>query len=86
MLLARNFMNGIPNELIDAARVDGATMWSSFWYVVLPLTRPIAAAIIVLTLVTSWNDYLLPMVFLQNPDLQTVTLVPQFFIGQFNND
>jgi ABC-type glycerol-3-phosphate transport system permease component len=79
-------MNGIPDQLIDAARVDGANMWRAFRHIVLPLTRPIAAAIIVLTLINAWNDYLLPLVFLQSPDLQTVTLVPQYFIGEFNND
>lgn len=86
VLLARNFMDGIPNELIEAARIDGANLWHTFWHIVLPLTRPIAAAVIVLTLITAWNDYLLPLVFLQDQTLQTVTLVPQFFVGQFNND
>jgi ABC-type glycerol-3-phosphate transport system permease component len=86
VMLARNFVDGIPSELIEAARVDGASTWGTFWYILLPLTRPIMAAIVVLTLVTSWNDYLLPLVFLQDPTSQTVTLVPQFFVGQFNND
>jgi raffinose/stachyose/melibiose transport system permease protein len=86
VLLTRNFMDGIPNELIDAARVDGANTWKAFRYVVLPLTSPIAAAVVVLTLIGTWNDYLLPLVFLQTPELQTITQVPDFFIGEFNND
>jgi raffinose/stachyose/melibiose transport system permease protein len=86
VLLARNFMDGIPNELIDAGRVDGANTWQAFRYIVLPLTSPIAAALVVLTLIGSWNDYLLPLVFLQDPNLQTITQVPDFFIGEFNND
>jgi raffinose/stachyose/melibiose transport system permease protein len=86
VLLARNFIDGIPNELIDAARVDGATTWKAFRYIVWPLTSPIGAAIVVLTLIGTWNDYLLPLVFLQDPTLQTVTLVPSFFVGEFNND
>jgi raffinose/stachyose/melibiose transport system permease protein len=86
MLLARNFIDGIPDELIAAARVDGATTWKAFRYVVWPLTSPIGAAIVVLTLIGTWNDYLLPLVFLQDPGLQTVTLVPTFFVGEFNND
>jgi multiple sugar transport system permease protein/raffinose/stachyose/melibiose transport system permease protein len=57
-----------------------------FIHLVIPLTRPIAAAVIVFTLVAAWNDYLMPLVFLQNPDLQTITLVPQFFVGEFSND
>jgi ABC-type glycerol-3-phosphate transport system permease component len=86
VLLARTFMNGIPDELFDAARIDGATTWQGFWHVILPLTRPIMAAIVVLTLITTWNDYLLPLVFLQSPETQTITLLPQFFVGQFSND
>ena len=86
VLLARNFVDGIPNELIDASKVDGAGTWQGFRYVVWPLTMPIGAAIVVLTLIGTWNDYLLPLVFLQDPSLQTVTLVPSFFVGEFNND
>jgi ABC-type glycerol-3-phosphate transport system permease component len=86
VLLARNFVDGIPDELIEAARVDGANMLRTFWHVLLPLTRPIIAAILVLTFINSWNEFLLPLLFLQTPDQQTVTLVPQYFVGQYNND
>ncbi len=86
VLLARNFMNGIPDELFDAGRLDGASTLKAFWYIILPLTRPIAAAIIVLTLIGAWNDYLLPLVFLVDPSRQTITQLPQFFVGQFSND
>jgi multiple sugar transport system permease protein/raffinose/stachyose/melibiose transport system permease protein len=86
VLLTRNFINGLPDELFEAARVDGANSWRGFRYLVIPLTRPIAAAIVIFTLVAAWNDYLFPLVFLQSPDLQTITLVPQFFVGEFSND
>jgi raffinose/stachyose/melibiose transport system permease protein len=86
VLLTRSFMNGIPDGLLEAARIDGATTLSAFWHIILPLTRPIAAAIVVLTFLGSWNNFLLPLVFLQGPDTQTITLLPTFFIGQFNND
>lgn len=86
VLIARNFMNGVPNELFEAARVDGASTIRAFWSIVLPLSRPIIAAIVILTLTASWNAYLLPLVFLQDPTTQTITLLPEFFIGQFSND
>jgi multiple sugar transport system permease protein/raffinose/stachyose/melibiose transport system permease protein len=86
VLITRNFVNGIPDQLFEAARVDGANVITTFWYIVLPLTRPIAAAVVVLSLIGAWNDFLLPLVFLPNPEVQTITLIPQFFIGQFNND
>lgn len=86
VLLSRNFIDGIPNELFEAARVDGANSARGFWYLVIPLTRPIAAAIVIFTLIGSWNDYLLPLVFLQDPSTETITLIPQFFVGEFTND
>jgi ABC-type glycerol-3-phosphate transport system permease component len=86
LLITRNFVEGIPDQLFEAARVDGAGVVRVFWSIVLPLTRPIAATVIVMTLITAWNDYLLPLVFLPDPSVQTITLIPQYFIGQFNND
>lgn len=86
VLLARNFDSGIPNELMEAARIDGANVRSMFWYIILPLTKPIASSIIVLTFINSWNSYLLPLLFLQSPKMQTVTLLPQYFQGEFTND
>lgn len=86
ILLARNFDEGIPNELMEAAKIDGATTVRAFWHVILPLTKPIASAIIMLTLINSWNSYLLPLLFLQRPAMQTVTLLPQYFQGEFTND
>jgi len=86
ILLTRNFINSLPDELFEAARVDGANSYRGFIHLVVPLTRPIAAAVIIFTLVAAWNNYLFPLVFLQSPDLQTITLVPQFFVGQFSND
>lgn len=86
ILLTRNFDNGIQNELLEAAKIDGASLPATFWYIILPLTKPIASSIIVLTLINSWNSYLLPLLFLQSPDMQTVTLLPQYFQGEFTND
>jgi raffinose/stachyose/melibiose transport system permease protein len=86
VLLARSFVDGIPDEIIDAARVDGASAFNAFRYIVVPLTRPMAAAIVVLTLMSAWNDYLLPLVLIQDPAKQTITLLPQYFVSQFSND
>ncbi|HEY0117406.1 MAG TPA: carbohydrate ABC transporter permease [Cellulomonas sp.] len=86
ILLTRNYFDGIPTELIDAGRIDGANVFQTFWHIVLPLTKPIASAVIVLTLINSWNSYLLPLVFLQDQSKQVVTLLPQFFVGEYTND
>lgn len=86
VLLSRGFVAGIPDELLEAARMDGARTTRIFWSIVLPLTRPIAAALVVLTLIAAWNAYLLPLVFLQDSSSQPITMLPQFFVGQFSND
>ena len=86
ILLTRNFDEGIPSELMEAAKIDGATTVETFWHVILPLTKPIGSAVIMLTLINSWNSYLLPLLFLQSPSMQTVTLLPQYFQGEFTND
>jgi raffinose/stachyose/melibiose transport system permease protein len=86
VLLARSFFDGIPTELMEAGRVDGANVVQVFWRILLPLTRPIAAAIVVLTLINAWNAYLIPMLMLNSPDKQVVTLLPSFFTSQYTND
>ncbi|MFD1720299.1 carbohydrate ABC transporter permease [Amnibacterium endophyticum] len=86
VLLARNFVDGIPDELVEAARVDGANTLKTFRHVMLPMMKPITAAILVLVFIASWNEFLLALLFLQTPQQQTITLVPQFFVGQYNND
>lgn len=86
VLLIRNFLDGVPHELFEAIRVDGANAFGVFRFLVVPLTRPITSAVAIFTLIGSWNDYLMPLVFLQKQSMQTVTLVPQFFQGEFNDD
>ncbi|MCR5475345.1 MAG: carbohydrate ABC transporter permease [Lachnospiraceae bacterium] len=86
ILLIRNYDEGIPGELLEAARIDGATTGQAFRHVILPLTKPIGSAVTMLTLINSWNSYLLPLLFLQKPSMQTVTLLPQYFQGEFTND
>ena len=86
VLLARSFFTGVPNELMEAGRIDGAGVLQVFWHLVLPLTRPIAGAIVVLTLINSWNAYLLPMLMLNDPGKQVVTLLPSYVLSQYSND
>jgi len=86
VLLTRSFVRGLPDEIFEAARVDGAGAVRGFIHLVIPLTRPIAAAVLIFTLVGAWNNYLMPLVFLQSQEMQTITLIPQFFVGQFSND
>lgn len=86
VLFARTFVDGIPNDLLEAARIDGMKTYQMFLYVIVPLSKPIIATIVVLTFIQAWNEYLFPLVLLQDPSTQTITQLPQFFIGQFSQD
>jgi ABC-type glycerol-3-phosphate transport system permease component len=86
VLLTRTYVDGIPNDLFDAARIEGAGTFRMFRYILVPLSRPMAVAVVVLVLINAWNSYLLPLVFLIDPSYQVVTLLPQYFQGQYNDD
>lgn len=86
VLLSRSYVDGIPDELFEAARIDGAGSWKAFWQILVPLTKPMAVVVVVLVLIAAWNSYLLPLVFLQDANYQVVTLLPQYFQGQYNDD
>ncbi|MBQ0001256.1 MAG: carbohydrate ABC transporter permease, partial [Clostridiales bacterium] len=86
IILTRNFQEGIPNELMEAATIDGATTFQIFAKLIVPLSKPIASSVIMLTLINAWNAYLLPLIFLLKPSMQTVTLLPTYFQGEFTND
>ncbi len=86
ILLARNFMKGIPDELLDAAQIDGATSFGALTRIVIPLSRPIIAVVIVWTFLNSWNEFLLPLLFLQDTSFQAVTQVPTYFTSTYGSD
>lgn len=63
IFLVRGFVNGLPMELDDAAKIDGCSFFRTFWNVILPLMKPIIATIGLITFKAAWNNYLMPMVF-----------------------
>jgi putative chitobiose transport system permease protein len=68
IFLLRQAFRGVPNDLIDAARVDGAGEWRIWWQILLPIVRASLAAVAIFTFVTSWNDFLWPSLMLHTPD------------------
>src|SRR3954449_8623656 len=73
VFLMRQYISGaVPNELIEAARVDGCHTLREFWHVVLPAVRPIAAVLGLLTFMNTWNDFFWPLIVLtpHNPTVQ----------------
>ena len=67
--MVRQFMVSIPDELIEAARIDGASELGIFFKVVVPLSRPIIAVLIIFTAMWRWNDFALPLVILTRQDM-----------------
>ncbi|MBF4579628.1 carbohydrate ABC transporter permease [Frigoribacterium sp. VKM Ac-2530] len=80
------YINSIPIELEEAARMDGASTWGVFWKVVFPLLAPMNATVGILTCVWAWNDFLLPLVILSDPSARTLPLAQFIFQGQFNTN
>jgi ABC-type glycerol-3-phosphate transport system permease component len=81
IFLMRQFILSIPSELIEAARIDGASEFTIYWRVVLPLTRPALAAQAVLTFLGSWNSFLWPLAVLHNQDTLTLPVGLANMIG-----
>jgi raffinose/stachyose/melibiose transport system permease protein len=84
VFLFKTYFDAIPTELLDAARLDGCGDWLTFTRVVLPLSRPIIATVSIFTFVQAWNEFFLALIFIHNPDRQTLPLGLQaFFVNQF---
>jgi multiple sugar transport system permease protein len=87
VFLTRQFMYGIPDELLEAARIDGANEWRIFWQVVLPITAPVLATLGILTFLGSWNSFLYPLVMAQEPEMYTLPVaLATFATGQYQAD
>jgi ABC-type glycerol-3-phosphate transport system permease component len=86
IFLMRGFFRGLPSELGDAARVDGANEWSVFRQIMMPLAWPGMATLIVFQFIWTWNQFLMPLVFVQRDELRPVSLGTMFFFGRFTAD
>ncbi len=74
VIILRPFMRAVPVELEDAAAIDGCTSFGFFWRVLLPLTRPALLTVIILSVITSWNNFILPLLVLTDPNHWTLPL------------
>jgi multiple sugar transport system permease protein len=74
IFLLRQFFMTIPEELLEAARLDGAGEWRVFWQIVLPLSKPALLTVMIFTVLRSWNDFLGPLIYLTSEDKRTLAL------------
>jgi len=86
IMILRGFFTAIPSELQDAAYMDGCTTFDFFWRILLPLARPALSAVAALTMIVSWNDFLVPLVVLNSDKFWTLPLGTMQFQGQYGSD
>ena len=86
VFLTRQFMLSIPDELLEAARLDGAGELRVLWSVVLPLCRPLIGVLIAVTFMYRWNEFAWPLTALRDPDLYTLPVGLAFLQGQDSTD
>ena len=84
IFLARQFFLSIPDELLDAAKVDGAGPVKIFLRIVLPLCKPLVAVMVLLAFMTQWNDFLWPLITLRDAQLYTLPVSMRFLQGQYD--
>lgn len=81
--LMRQFFLGIPRELDDAARLDGASSFRIWWQIIVPLSSPVIAALTIFTFLNSWNDFLWPLVITNSLEMRTLPVGLTAFQGQY---
>jgi len=82
IFLLTQFFRSLPEELAEAARLDGAGEWTAFWRVMLPLSKPALATCALFQFVGTWNDFLGPLIYLNDPDQYTVAYGLQQFMAK----
>jgi len=82
VFLLRQYMLTIPDELIESARIDGASEWRIYWQIILPLARPALAVLAIFSVMWRWNDFLWPLIVLQRNELFTLQLGLNAFQGE----
>jgi ABC-type glycerol-3-phosphate transport system permease component len=80
----RQYTLAVPNELLDAARVDGATEFRIWWRIVVPLVRPGLAVLGILTFLSLWNDFFWPLVITTDPDMFVLNLGISSLVGPYD--
>jgi alpha-1,4-digalacturonate transport system permease protein len=84
VFLLRQYMLTIPDELLEAARMDHASEWRIYWRIILPLSAPALAVLAIFSVMWRWNDFLLPLIVLSKSEVFTLQLALNAFQGELN--
>jgi raffinose/stachyose/melibiose transport system permease protein len=83
MVILKAFMEDSPQELFEAARVDGCSPWQTYWHVALPLVRPALVFVTIWQFIVTWNEFFLALIVLTRTELKTLTIVPMQYSGLY---
>lgn len=86
IFLIRQYALSIPDDLLDAARMDGATEWKIYWSVVLPLCKPILITLAIFTFMAAWNDFMWPLIVLNDNEMYTLPVALANMVGEYVQD
>jgi multiple sugar transport system permease protein len=86
IFLVRQFFLGIPTEVEEAARIDGANTWQVLWRIFMPLSKPALATMVIFTFIDKWHAFLGPLIYLNDSGLYTLALGINFVVGQYSTD
>lgn len=86
IVIVRQFFSGVPNSLIEAARIDGANEFQRYLYVALPLCKPALTTIGIYAFLDAWSDYLMPTIYITKPKMLTLSLGLQQFMNEYSVD
>lgn len=84
VFMMKQFYEGIPNDLCEAARIDGMSEYGIYAKIMLPLSKPALSTLTIFTFVNTWNDYLGPLIYLKTETKKTIQLGLKMFIGQYS--
>ncbi len=85
VFLLVGFVRTLPNELVEAAVIDGCSVYTIFWRMIFPLLKPVVTTLFILDFLSIWNDFLIPMLTLSDATKRTVTLAMYNFYGEYGS-
>lgn len=86
VFLMKQFYEGVPDDLCEAARIDGMSEYKIYLNIMLPLSKPALSTLVIFTFVNTWNDYLGPLIYLKTQEKKTIQLGLKMFISQYSSD
>ena len=86
VFMMKQFYESVPDELREAARIDGLSEYGIWWKIMLPLSKPAISTLIIITFVNTWNDFLGPMIYLTRTELKTIQIGLRSFISQYSSE